>query len=105
LDAELSLRKTEYSATIIETDEVDYDKARENWKGNRREVLGQLYGKASWIQGDETPACDCCKKPMRFVAQLEEGPDYRTAMNFGGCGVAYIFDCKEGKSAKFLWQS
>ena len=36
---------------------------------------------------------------MRFVAQLEEGPDHRTAMNFGG-GVGYLFDCKEGKTAK-----
>ena len=76
------------------------DNARENWKGNKRDVLGQLYGEPSWIQGDETPECDCCNKPMRFVAQLEEGPDHRTAMNFGGGGVAYLFDCKQGKTAK-----
>ncbi len=104
-DAELSVRDTEYGVTLVETEDIDYDSARENWKGNKREVLGQLYGEPAWIQGDETPECDCCNKPMRFVAQLEEGPDHRTAMNFGGGGVAYLFDCTKGKTAKFLWQS
>jgi len=105
IDKELSLRETEYGVELIESEEEDYDTARENWPGNRRQVLGQLYGEPSWIQGDETPECDCCSKQMRFVAQLEEGPDYKTAMNFGGGGVAYLFDCTEGKTAKFLWQS
>lgn len=103
-DVETSVRDTEYGVKIIETVDADYDTARENWEGKQREVLGQLCGKPSWIQGDETPECDCCKKTMRFVVQLEEGPDYRTAMNFGGGGVAYLFDCREGKTAKFLWQ-
>ncbi|MEZ4884850.1 MAG: hypothetical protein R3E32_09010 [Chitinophagales bacterium] len=103
-NVELSIRETEYGVTLVETEDIDYDSAIENWKGNKRDVLGQLYGEPSWIQGDETPDCDCCKKPMRFVAQLEEGPDHRTAMNFGGAGVAYLFDCKDGKTAKFLWQ-
>ena len=105
MDTELSLRETEYGVKLVEREEDDYDSARENWTGNRREVLGQLYGEPDWIQGDETPECDCCNKNMRFVAQLEEGPDHKTAMNFGGGGVAYLFDCEEGKTAKFLWQS
>ena len=42
---------------------------------------------------------------MRFVAQLEEGPDHITAMNSSGGGAAYLFDCKEGKTTKFLWKS
>ncbi|MBE9602252.1 hypothetical protein [Pedobacter sp. MC2016-24] len=104
LEGESLLRETVYGVNLIETDADDYDSARENWEGNKRQVLGQYDGIPSWIQGDETPECDCCSKSMRFVAQLEEGPDYRTAMNFGGGGVAYLFDCKEGKTAKFLWQ-
>lgn len=104
-DVELAIRKTEYGAKIVEANALDYDSARENWEGNGREVLGQLYGEPVWLQADETPECDCCKQSMRFVAQLEEGPDHRTAMNFGGGGVAYLFDCKAGKTAKFLWQS
>lgn len=102
-DSEMALRQTEYGAKIVNADEEDYDTARENWEGNRRLVLGQLYGEPSWIQGDETPKCDCCNKKMRFVAQLEEGPDHNTDMNFGG-GCGYLFDCKEGKTAKFLSQ-
>jgi len=33
------------------------------------EILGQYDGIPSWIQGDETPECDCCSKSMNFVAQ------------------------------------
>lgn len=69
----------------------------------RREVLGQILGTPDWIQADETPRCSTCATPMKFVAQLEQGPDHRTAMNFGG-GAAYVFECRCG-SAKFLWQS
>jgi hypothetical protein len=104
VEPELSLRGITYGVKFVETDDIDYDTARENWTGDKRAILGQLYGEPSWIQGDETPQCDCCNKMMRFVSQLEEGPDHSTAMNFGGGGVAYLFDCKEGKTAKFLWQ-
>jgi hypothetical protein len=100
----LSLREKEYGATIVEITAEDYDNARENWTGNKRDVLGKLYGEPSWIQGDEIPICESCNKPMRFVAQLEEGPENKTAMNFGGGGVAYLFDCPDDKVAKFLWQ-
>ncbi|WP_133574478.1 hypothetical protein [Pedobacter metabolipauper] len=55
IDSELSLRATEYAVKLVETAEDDYDIARENWTGNQREVLGQLYGSPSWIQGDERP--------------------------------------------------
>lgn len=103
-DSGLLLRETEYGVKLVTSDDDDYDSARENWGGNKRDILGKLFGEPDWIQSDETPVCDCCHKPMRFVAQLEEGPDYRTAMNFGGAGMAYLFDCKEGKTAKFLWQ-
>ncbi|HYF68581.1 MAG TPA: hypothetical protein VD884_10610 [Ohtaekwangia sp.] len=102
-DRKLSLRETEYGVKLVKVEATDYDSARENWIGNRREVLGQLYGEPIWLQSDETPTCSCCGKSMRFVAQLEQGPDYKTQMNFGG-GVAYLFDCIEGSTAKFLWQ-
>ena len=103
IDKKLSLRETEYGVKLIEVEAEDYYNSRENWKGDKRDILGQLYGEPSWYQHDETPDCDVCKTPMRFVAQLEEGPDYETAMNFG-CGVAYLFDCVIDKKAKFLWQ-
>lgn len=103
IDRKLSLRETEYGVKLVEVEAADYDSARESWSGNRREVLGQLYGEPIWLQGDETPNCDCCDKPMRFVAQLEQGPDYKTEMNFGG-GVAYLFDCIKDRIGKFLWQ-
>lgn len=101
---ENTLRKTEYNAILKEDNADSYESARANWQGRGREILGQLFGQPDWIQGDDTPKCDCCQKPMRFVAQIEEGPEYLASMNFGGGGVAFLFDCPKGKTAKFLWQ-
>ncbi len=81
----------------------DYDTARRSFGERTREVLGQLGGEPAWIQGEETPNCPVCGKPMRFVAQLEEGHQYETAANFGG-GSAYAFACVADKQAAFLWQ-
>ncbi len=104
-----ALRLSRYGADIVEIDAPDYDAARESWSKQTgrpmRHVLGQISGSPSWLQADETPICECCNEPMRFVAQLEQGPDWETEMNFGGGGVAYAFVCNAGKpSAKFLWQ-
>ncbi len=103
----ITLLEEEYSSIITEFEADDYDEAREEWSvennESRRKVLGQLSGEPTWIQGDDTPDCDTCGEPMRFIAQLEEGPNHTTAMNFGG-GSAYVFDCKCEQSAKFLWQ-
>lgn len=108
--SETALRGAVYGARNEEVDTKSYDKARSIWQEavpgrGLREVLGQLFGKAEWLQENETPKCDSCGKRMRFVAQLEEGPNYATAMNFGGAGCAYIFDCKCGATTgKMLWQ-
>ena len=68
-------------------------------------ILGFLGGRPDWIQNDETPVCSACGRPMTLAAQLEEGPDYRTAMNFGGGGCGYVFACGcPADSAAFLWQ-
>lgn len=85
-----------------------YDDARAEYAkahgGTQRKVLGGVDCDPSWVQNDEVPECDDCGEPMRFVAQLEEGADHRTAMNFGG-GSAYVFICVSCPGrAKFLWQ-
>jgi len=101
-------RPTLYGARIEHIEAEHYDAARDAWAGGPgrrgRDVLGQLGGTPRWLDADETPPCDHCREPMRFVAQLEEGPDHDTAMNFaGGCG--YLFRCEcAGGSGKFLWQ-
>ncbi|MFJ8032256.1 DUF1963 domain-containing protein [Streptomyces sp. NPDC096032] len=86
----------------------EYEPAREAWaaEGGRSEscVLGQLGGRPAWIQADETPSCPACGRTMPLVVQLEEGPDHRSAMNFGGAGSAYAFACEPCGRASFLWQ-
>lgn len=103
-----TVRKRTYGAMEVRSSVANYNMAREKWaeKGanKMRDVLGQLLGKPAWIQADETPRCNHCKKRMQFLAQLEEGPDWKTAMNFGG-GCAYLFHCDcKNHTAKFLWQ-
>ncbi len=96
-------------AVAVEGD--TYDDARAAWSAaasgrTPRQVLGQLGGEPAWLQGDETPDCGACGRAMAFVAQLEEGPDHRTSMNFGGGGCAYVYRCGcSAGQARLLWQS
>ncbi|TKA10985.1 hypothetical protein FCI23_13535 [Actinacidiphila oryziradicis] len=60
--------------------------------------------KSSWVQGDETPSCPLCARPMGFVARVEEGHDHRTAANFGGGGCGYAFVCASCGQGAFRWQ-
>jgi len=82
-----------------------YSDAREEADANGWSVIGQLGGVPDWLQEDETPECPACGNPMVLAAQLEEGPDDRTAMNFGGGGCGYVFVCPcPAGEARFLWQ-
>jgi hypothetical protein len=105
----VTLTETAYGTSVVSSQLDNYEAARQAWAestGNSsREVLGQLRGSPVWIQSDETPTCDVCGNTMRFLAQLEQGPDWRTEMNFGGGGCAYVFECSCAHSVgKFLWQ-
>jgi hypothetical protein len=105
----VTVRETKYGARTVSSCLDSYDAARDEWTNETgrtgREVLGQILGTPAWIQADETPKCNVCGKFMRFLAQLEQGPEWETEMNFGGGGCAYVFDCSCIKhSAKFLWQ-
>lgn len=102
-EKQTALRETQYGAKIAAVVADDYDMAREDYPVRRRDILGQISGSPVWLQDDDTPNCDCCGDKMHFVAQLEEGPDYETAMNFGG-GCGYLFDCAIGRTAKFITQ-
>lgn len=65
-------------------------------------VMGKIGGRPLWIQGDETPVCECGTR-MRFLVQLEERGG--GGINFGGGGAGYAFHCPRCRdAAKFLWQ-
>ena len=103
------LRDTCYGAAVLPFAADDYEAARTGWAEangrSTREVLGQIGGESAWVQQDETPNCDLCGQPMTLAAQLEQGPDAKTEMNFGGGGCAYVFRCRcDAGSAKMLWQ-
>lgn len=102
-----ALRAEASRVAYVRVDSAGYEQARQSWGSadgrTRRDVLGQLGGVPAWLQGDETPSCPSCERPMGFVAQLEEGHDYDTATNFGG-GSAYAFACEPCGRGSFRWQ-
>jgi hypothetical protein len=93
--------------SLYTTESASYDEASDSWSHAEgrpvEEVLGQLGGEPDWLQNDETPACPSCSTPMGFVAQLDEGHDHTSAINFGG-GYGYAFTCEPCGQAAFLWQ-
>jgi len=108
-EAGVVVRPVLHGAKIEHVDGESYDEARDDWCDstglNGREILGQVGGSPSWIQGEEVPSCSSCDTEMSFVAQLEEGPDWETAMNFGSGGCAYVYRCNcDAHQAKLLWQ-
>lgn len=79
-----------YNIEIIEGDENSKELGKRSKFG----------GTPDWIQNDETPKCQHCKKQMTFVGQIDsfdytgrvDGPrDYM----FGDVGMIYIFFCKD----------
>jgi len=91
----------------VEQVDTDYEQARRvvQSRGQGGHVLGFLGGQPEWLQDDQTPDCPSCGQSMVLAAQLEEGPDYRIGMNFGGGGCGYVFACAcPARSAAFLWQ-
>ncbi|MCZ7433806.1 hypothetical protein [Streptomyces sp. WMMC1477] len=92
-----------------DVDAATYYDASTGWAKTRDrplgDVLGQLGGEPSWLQGDETPTCARCGRRTAFVAQWEEGHDHRTAAYFGGGGCGYGFACEPCRESLFLWQA
>jgi hypothetical protein len=82
----------------VESDDDNFCAALDD---HSSKTLGKLGGRPLWIQGEETPQCNC-GKTMLFVAQLESAGG--GGINFGDAGVGYAFVCTECDSAKFLWQ-
>lgn len=100
------LRNITYGVVVAEGEGEAFYKARQNYTKRTNipfgNILGYLFGEPEWWQYDETPKCMQCKKQMRFVALLTEGPGDMESMNFG-IAYAYLFDCECGVG-KFLWQ-
>ncbi len=104
---EYILSEAEDGALIESVNSENYEEARAEWfeknKESPRPVLGKLNGQPYWLQSDETPSCVSCNEKMNFVGQFEEGPN-SPGMNFGGGGIACLYDCEACTKGKFLWQ-
>ncbi len=76
----------------------EIDEAREP-NAPMLETCDKVGGYPAWIQRDDRPRCSQCKKPMRFVAQLNEHD-----LNFAGGGISYLFVCEAEHKAVLLMQ-
>lgn len=82
--------------------QFDLDPEKED-RGPDARVGGiKIGGHPTWVQCADSPTCDVCKKPMRFIAQLDGG---ETGMNFGDIGMGYVFFCEEEHQGKLVVQS
>lgn len=66
-------------------------------------------GNPDWIQNDETPKCECCKKKMEFVAQLDSidftgYASKNVEYMFGDVGMIYVFFCRDCGTTKSVLQ-
>jgi uncharacterized protein YwqG len=82
------------------------------------EALGfrsKLGGKPDWDQGDQTPKCSGCQKPMRFIAQIDsiehsvgKNPHrqefFEQEYMFGDVGMLYVFFCYDCMETKSVFQ-
>jgi len=78
-------------------------------------VRTKLGGEPDWIQGDDTPDCPDCGRPMSFLAQIDsigaddsDNPLAGSSEDLSGYvfadgGMVYVFVCKRClKSASFI---
>ncbi len=85
---------------------IKTDTFEKNVELGKRSKFG---GAPDWIQNDETPKCECCKKKMEFVAQLDS-IDYtgfaqkNIEYMFGDVGMIYVFFCKNCGVSKSIFQ-
>lgn len=81
----------------------DLDPEKEEIDPESQSVGGtKLGGHPTWVQETVRPTCNECKKPMRFVGQLDGGD---TGMGFGDIGMGYVFACEDEHGGKFVTQS
>jgi hypothetical protein len=72
------------------------------WAGDDIGDRNKLGGAPNFLQGDEYPICDHCKKRMDFYAQLDSLND---EFIIADCGMIYVFMCFECVETKSIIQS
>ena len=73
----------------------------------------KLGGKPDWIQFENVIKCDCCKKEMTFIGQIDsiDYSDHYSKISlsnerymFGDVGMIYIFFCFECLKSQSVFQ-
>jgi hypothetical protein len=84
--------------------------------GDNLGMRSKLGGSPDWIQADNTPVCEFCKRPMTFVAQIDsiEHDDVRNPQRksppeqefmFADVGMFYLFWCRRCGSHQSIFQT
>jgi len=117
---DIPARYPDYELTLQRAPEPDLDVSRFDLANDEKTQVSmatKLGGVPAWIQNNDTPCCPNCGETMRFVAQIDAGPDgyfpeqstewhQYYMFGFGDAGKGYVFICPNDCSFKgaFLWQ-
>ncbi|WP_039916753.1 YwqG family protein [Cellvibrio mixtus] len=72
------------------------------WADENIGSRNKLGGEPDFIQGEDVPICEDCKKRMTFYAQLDSINDEYCIAD---CGMIYVFMCFECNNVKSIIQS
>lgn len=72
------------------------------WAGDNVGDRNKLGGTPDFLQGEEYPTCDSCRKRMDFYGQLDSLSDEFIVAD---CGMIYVFICFECIETKSIIQS
>ena len=91
----------------------DFDGPDDQRLGHR----SKLGGSPTWEQGNETPSCQNCDKPLTFVGQLDsisfpdegnprgfDGLAEDQSYIFGDVGLIYVFFCFDCGDTRSIFQ-
>jgi uncharacterized protein YwqG len=103
----LAREPCEFAVRLTFAEDPDFVRELERWEWddekqrNYCEVIGgnKIGGTPGFLQNDEFPGQDF----RRLLLQLDSTL-VPFSINFGDCGIGYVFLSTDGMSGKFLWQ-
>ena len=80
----------------------DYCGKRFQWASDEVGNRFKIGGIPDFIQGEDYPTCNCCKKEMTFYSQIDSLND---EFIIADCGLIYVFVCFKCNQTQSFIQS
>lgn len=87
--------------TNVTLSPIDSDRAQSEW-----DIMTQLGGVPTWVQGEDIPLCPLTKRPMRFLLSLACScvPATDSQYGFYSEGVFYVFWADQTRVSAVIYQ-